>query len=336
MHRVTAHSPWAIQLAVKIDQHHSFCGALFRMSEERRHVVAAYLSAKMPKDIEMEGVGRFLLSAPHHQILSVAYDGDVPRGLRRALGRSGPAIHPERFYSLLKHLLSADDSAASKCLSHLPRLDLAKLLTVDALPHSLRTPSLVEALMSENEAGDVATAFRVLLENGIDEDWLVRSLRKVRTQSALSSVFQRAARRAKAPPHPVPASDFYRPIETGEELFAVAREFRNCLRNYTCAFLDEMQGTAFGVFTRGEHRTVVHLTQNDSGWKLEGMFKHRNRRPSSPTRELIESYLQQHGVIVERRRPRQASRWDSLHNIICADLLDFHFEFDIEQIDEVA
>lgn len=333
MTKITSHSPWVINLAVEIDRHYPFCGALFRMSEERRHVVAAYLCAKLPEDVEMKDVGQFLLSAPHHEILGVAYDADVPTGLRRALGRAGPNVHPERFYSLLKHLLSADDGAARKCISHLPRLDLAKLLTVDALPHSLRSLSLVDALMSENEARDVATAFCVLLDNGVDEQWLVRSLREVKTQSALSSVFQRAARRAKAPPHPVPASEFYRPISTGEELFAVAREFKNCMRNYTCAFLDERQGTAFGVFNRGEHRTVVHLTQNASGWKLEGIFKHRNRRPSAATRELIESYLQRHGVIVEGRRPRQRSRWDSLHNIICGDLLDLHFGFDIGLMD---
>ncbi|MBX7459840.1 hypothetical protein [Qipengyuania huizhouensis] len=333
---ITTHSSWVILLAIEIDLHHSFCGALFRMSEERRHVVAAYLSAKLPKDSETKDVGQFLLSAPHHEILSVAYDGDVPRGLRRALGRSGPAIHPEQFYSLLKHLLSSDDSEARKCLAHLPRLDHSKLMTVNALPNSLRTPSLVEALMSENEAGDVVTAFRVLLDNGVDEEWLVRSLREVRTQSALSSVFQRAARRAKAPPHPVPASEFYRPIETGEELFAVAREFRNCLRNYTCAFLDEGQGNAFAMVSRAEHRTVVHLVRGKAGWKLEGLFKSRNRRPSRPTREWIEAYLEEHGVIIERREPRAPTRWDSLHNLICSDLLQFNLDFGFEELDEAT
>lgn len=325
MPNVAAQSPWVIHLAVKIDEHYPFCGAFFRMSDERRHVAAAYLCAKPPEASEMKWLGQFLLSAPHHEILDVAYDGDVPKGLRRALGRSGPTIHPERFYSLLKSLLSTNKGETRKCLAHLPRLDHAKLMTVDALPNSLRTPSLVNALVNENEAGDVTTAFEVLLANGVDEDWLVRSLREVKTQSALSSVFLKAARRAKAPPHPVPPSNFYQPITTGEELFSVAREFRNCLRNYTCAFLDKGQGNAFAVVSRAEHRTVVHLVRGAAGWKLEGLFKHRNRRPSRPTREWIEAYLEEHGVIVERREPRAPTRWDALHNLICGELLDFEF-----------
>lgn len=332
MPRTFSHSPWVIRLAVEIDQHHPFCGALFRMSDERRHVVAAYLCAKPPEAIEMKDVGQFLLSAPHHEILSFAYDGDVPRGLRRALGRSGPSVQPERFYVLLVELLSLSRCHITRCIAQVPRVDLDTLLAMKALPPEACSPKLVQAVTGSTDAEDVRTAFEVLVERGVDAEWFAGCLREVKTQRALSSVFQKAARRANAPPHPVPPSDFYHPIETGEELFAVAREFRNCLRNYTTSFLDEAQGNAFAVVSRSEHRTVVHLVRGPSGWKLEGLFKPRNRRPSRPTREWIEAYLEEHGIIVERRKPKQPSRWDSLHNLICSDLLEFNLTFDIEEL----
>ena len=191
-------------------------------------------------------------------------------------------------------------------------------------------------MTGSTDGEDVRTAFEVLVERGVDAEWFARCLREVKTQRALSSVFQKAARRANAPPHPVPACDFYHPIRTGEELFAVAREFRNCLRNYTTSFLDEAQGNAFAVVSRAEHRTVVHLVREASGWKLEGLFKPRNRRPSRQTREWIEAYLEQSGVIVERRQPRAPSKWDSLHNLICSDLLEFNLDFGFEEPDEVS
>ncbi|MXO49661.1 hypothetical protein GRI69_15530 [Erythrobacter vulgaris] len=215
-------------------------------------------------------------------------------------------------------------------------MDLDTLLAIKTLPAQACSPKLVQAVMGKTDAEDVATAFEVLVERGVDAQWFAGCLRDVKTQRGLSSVFQKAARRANAPPHPIPASDFYQPIQTGEELFSVAREFRNCLRNYTTSFLDEVQGNAFAVVSRGEHRTVVHLVRGTSGWKLEGLFKPRNRRPSRASREWIEAYLEQHGIIVERREPRRPSRWDSLHNLICSDLLEFQLGFEVEAFDHMT
>jgi hypothetical protein len=318
---------------IELDVHTPFCGGFFRASPERRHVIATFLSANVSTECDAIDPAAFLLRSGHDEILSAAFHR-VPVGLRRALRRAGAVVHPERFYTLLVELLAGGDNRAAMCVAQVPRLDLDTLLTIKVLPSAARSPKLVQAVMGGKGAEDVATAFEVLVERGVDASWLAGCLRDVQTPSALSSVFQKAARRANAPPHPVPASDAYQPIRTGEELFSVAREFRNCLRNYTCSFLDEQQGNAFAVAARGEHRTVVHLIQGRSGWKLEGLFNIRNRRPSRPTREWIETYLEEHGIIVERREPRKASRWDSLHNIICPDLLEFNLTFDIDELPE--
>ncbi|MXO70001.1 hypothetical protein GRI72_14445 [Altererythrobacter marinus] len=332
---ITSHSPWVINYAIELDRHMSFCGEFFRASSERQHVVAAYLNARPPRECNASLVAEFLLRSRHGEILSAAFQ-NVPVGLRPALRRAGAVVHPERFYTLLVELLSCGESYITRCIAQVPRLDLDALLVIEALPPEACSPSLIQAVSGSADAKDVSTAFHVLVENGVDADWLADCLRDVKTQSSLSSVFQKAARRAIAPPHPVPASDFYQPIRTGEELFSVAREFRNCLRNYTCSFLDERQGNAFAVASRAEHRTVVHLVRGTAGWKLEGLFKSRNRRPSRPTREWIESYLREHGVIIEGRETRKPSRWDSVHNLIFGDLLDFQFGFDVDELDHVV
>lgn len=331
----TTHNAWILRHAIELDRHASFCGEFFRASSERQHVIAAYLSAKSQSECHNGEVAVFLLQAGHDDILAAAYES-VPSGLRRALRRAGAIVHAERFYGLLVELLSCGESHITRCIAQVPRVDLDTLLAIKALPPEACSPKLVQAVTGSTDAEDVRTAFEVLVERGVDAEWFAGCLREVKTQRALSSVFQKAARRAKAPPHPVPSSDFYHPIETGEELFSVAREFRNCLRNYTTSFLDEAQGNAFAVVSRAEHRTVVHLLRGPAGWKLEGLFKRRNRRPSRQTREWIEAYLEGHGVIVERRQPRTPSRWDSLHNLICSDLLEFNLDFGFEELDNVS
>ena len=332
---ITSHPDWILRRIIELDRHIPFCGEFFRASSERQHVIAAYLSAKSLSECDARDVADFLLQAGHDDILAASY-ASVPSGLRRALARAGAIVHAERFYGLLVEMLSSGDNQCKRCISQVPRVDLDTLLAIKALPPKACSPKLVQAVMGSTDAEDVRTAFEVLVERGVDAEWFAGCLREVKTQRALSSVFQKAARRAKAPPHPVPASDFYHPIQTGEELFSVAREFRNCLRNYTTSFLDEAQGNAFAVVSRGEHRTIVHLVRSGSGWKLEGLFKTRNRRPSRPTREWIEAYLEQHGVIVERREPRTPSRWDSLHNLICSDLLEFNLDFGFDDLDDAG
>ena len=330
---ITSHPHWVLHHAIELDRYTPFLGEFFRASSERQHVIAAYLSAKPPSKCDADYVAGFLLHSGHNDILAAAYE-NVPSGLRRALRRSGSIVHAERFYGLLVELLSGDESHIARCIAQVTHVDLDTLLAIKALPAKACSPKLIQAVMGKADAEDVAIAFEVLVERGVDAEWFAGCLRDVKTQRALSSVFQKAARRAVAPPHPIPASDFYQPIQTGEELFSVAREFRNCLRNYTCSFLDEGQGNAFAIASRGEHRTVVHLVRGPLGWKLEGLFKPRNRRPSRPTREWIEAYLEGRGIIVERREPRKPSRWDSLHNLICSDLLEFNLGFGFEEFDD--
>ncbi|MCD1589813.1 hypothetical protein K7H13_03425 [Qipengyuania citrea] len=332
---ITSHPHWVLRHAIELDRYTQFCGEFFRASSERQHVIAAYLSAKSLSECDARDVADFLLQAGHDDILAAAH-ASLPSGLRRALRRAGAIVHEEHFYGLLVELLSCGESHITRCIAQVPRVDLDTLLAIQALPPEACSPKLVQAVTGSTDAEDVRTAFEVLVDRGVDAEWFAGCLREVKTQRALSSVFQKAARRAKAPPHPVPSSAFYHPIETGEELFSIAREFRNCLRNYTTSFLDEAQGNAFAVVSRAEHRTVVHLVRGTAGWKLEGLFKPRNRRPSRTTREWIEAYLEENGVIVERRQPRTPSRWDSLHNLICSDLLEFNIDFGFEEVDEIS
>ena len=203
MTHIISHHNWIIRHAIELDRHTSFCGAFYRASSERRHVIAAYLSAKRQDGCDTGEVARFLLQAGHDDILNAAY-ATVPPGLRRGLRRAGKVVHAERFYFLLVELLSSSENRILRCIAQAPLLDLDTLLAINALPPEACSPKLIQAVSGSAVAEDVSTAFNVLVENGVDAEWLAGCLRDVKTQRALSSVFQRAARRAKAPPHPVP------------------------------------------------------------------------------------------------------------------------------------
>ena len=101
----TAPAQWAFDHIVEIDRHTPFCGAFFRASDERRQIIAAYLSAKPPTSDEMGDVGRFLLEADHRAILERAY-GSYIKGHRGALRRVGDVVAEVRVYTLLHQLLA--------------------------------------------------------------------------------------------------------------------------------------------------------------------------------------------------------------------------------------
>lgn len=326
MKHPTSHSSWVLNYIIDIDRLCvGFCGEFFRMSDERRQVIAAYLSAKPPSAEHMADVGRFLLGADHRAILAAGY-GEVQQGHRRALRRAGSEVQDRRFYSLLHQLLAnPPHDQIAHCVAHLPSLDLTKLLVLHLLPPSICRANVVSVIRGTQEANDVEIAFRLLISRGVDADALTHSIRQVQDFKALAKVFENAMLRAKAPAHPVPASSNYQPILTGEELHALARQFQNCARSYSTRLLDENEGHAFALVQHGKAKAVAHLIRDGSVWELDGLFGYRNSRPTRDLRDWVYEYLAGHGVKVEKRNQRKSSDWESLRRLTSDHLLDFGF-----------
>lgn len=106
------------------------------------------------------------------------------------------------------------------------------------------------------------------------------------------------------------------------------------MRSYTSRFLDECEGHAFALASRGNSKTIVHLKRNGRDWKLEGLFGPRNSRPSPHHRDWITRYLVSHGVLVDEPQPRKPSDWNSLSRLISEDLMGFDFGFELDDLED--
>jgi len=326
-----AHSEWIINLAVLIDAHQpGFCAeALYRVSHERRQVIAAYLAAKPPSERQMFEVGQFLRTANHRSILRAAY-GDATVGMRGALRRVEGAVKDAHFYTLLNELLSNPAyPRVGRCIARLPSLDLTKVQIVRYLrehPHLLKA-NVVEAVDSVRMAHDTVTAFRLLIERGVDETELTVAVDQVRSQRDFQRLWQSWTLKANALPHPVPATEDYVPILTGAALVSVSRRFQNCARRYVPKLIQAKDRHSFAEVKLGRERAVVHLRLEDEEWHLEGIFGRRNAKPSRGLRDHVQRYVQMHGVRVENQHHEETSEWDCLRRLASTP---FEFDFDMD------
>lgn len=326
MPQQASHAQWAIDLVVEIDRHcPGICGEFFRMSDERRQVIGAFLAAKPPVEARMAEIGRFLITSSHDAILSAAYE-IVPQGFRGALRRSG-VVQKRPYYALLFRLLATPEhNQVTKCVVGLASLDFARLLIIQKLPASICRSNVVGVLNKPSEAGDVVTAMRLLVARGVSEEALAQSIRQVQDASEMCRAFRNALLKANAPTHPIPAVGGYFPIRSVQELYSISREFRNCLRSYATSFVDEASTHAFAVVRVAAGRSVVHLTREGERWNLEGLYAPGNGCPPSQVRDWVKGYLVSHGVGVEDRYVRKSCEWDSVRRLTERDTLDFGFD----------
>lgn len=175
----------------------------------------------------MADVGEFLSRADHTAILSASHEGDVPTGLRRALRRVGPSAQDKRCYSLLSQLLAHPPHLSLvDCIFRLPSINRAKLLITRLLPDVLCRPNVVEAIKDVSGACDVTAAYHLLVARGVDAEALAQAICKVRSERELMNLWHRWLMKADCPDHPIPGSDAYEAITSGEELHRLSLRVR--------------------------------------------------------------------------------------------------------------
>lgn len=273
----------------------------------------------------MAATGDFLLASDHQTILRVAFDGNVPDGLRRALRRIGSSAQDQRCYTLLHQLLARPHhESLTACIYRLSSITRSKLLIARMLPEAICRANVVEAISDVSAATDVAGAFDQLVSRGVNGDDLADAIRKVRSERELMNLWHRWLIKADCPAHPIPASNSYTPVRSGEELVRLAKQFRNCGARY---LLPVMAGDdAMAVTEHGGKSAMVHLRFSEARWRCEGVYGPRNSPPSSALREALYEHLERHGVVVLSAIRRKPSEWDSLRRLIRHRTLDFDFD----------
>lgn len=273
----------------------------------------------------MADIGDFLSRADHAAILSAAHDGDVPTGLRRALRRVGPSAQDQRCYSLLSQLLAHPPHLSLvECIYRLPSINRSKLLIARLLPDALCRPNVIEAISDVAEASDVATAYNLLVARGVDADALAQAIRKVRSERELMNLWHRWLMKADCPDHPVPATEAYVPITSGDELHRLSLQYRNCAsKRYLLPFMSGEDGIA--VFSHEGKSAMIHLRHSEGRWRCEGAYGPRNAPPPSALREALYEHLEAYGVVVMSSTRRRPCDWDALQRLV-RGTFDFNFE----------
>lgn len=314
---------WCLNFVVELDLHSAgTAGAFLRASNERRQVVAAFLSTRTMPSAPDETVelATFISRADHRQILRAAF-GNPPAGLRRALARSGSRPHAKPFYQSLYRLFRSPEHArVPATIQRLDELDPTRLLIVEALPAPVCFPNLVKLVRSPKEASDVAELVELLIGNGIEATALYQALHRVTTADQLSELWDRWALKSVFPAHPIPPSPCYIPITTGEELRGVSLRYRNCVKRYLAQALDGE--SAFAEF-HATDRCIVHLKLHEGSWTVEGVHAKDNEPMSPDLYSDALDHVAKYDILPRPRHNQSPGQWNVLRRLTRSAVLDW-------------
>lgn len=309
---MTTHHDWTLTEVLKLDEAApGLAGHFLRASDERRHVMAAYLAARrrLPEQAQE---AEFLIGARHTHILRAAYD-IVPAGLRGALGRCGAQVHHASFYTDLHGKMSSSRDVA-RLVMRLPHVNPERLAIAKFLPDALRSPTLTMLLRDPDEAQNMAELFKLFTEAGADAAALVGALRRAGARNEVRCVWRSQLERLPFPAQPLPRTGTYEPVESARDLKLIALSFRNCVRRYLSDCLEGQ--VAFATFRASQQKLVIHLRRRSNLWFLDSCHAYANRRVDPDARSEAIAFLSQHGVHQFVRKSPNAGKWEPLRDII--------------------
>lgn len=302
MPTITPIAGWALDAIVAQDEMcPGFAGHYFRASDERRQVIAAFLSAGDADHGRNGAVGEYLSRADHRSILTRAFQ-HIPTGFRRALGKSGAQPHDTTYYADLHHALAHGLSHVVAAVMHATRLNPERLKIIKALPADLCDGRIVERIKDVQHARDLIAVTDLFEKRAGNRQGLVEAL--LSSRGSLEATVRRWCRQLEYVDHPIEESAVYKPIRNGVELHEAARKYQNCSRNYTASTLTGE--SAFGEFIALDARRVLLCFEKTQGnWTLEGVYVRRNRRVPADLDEQARDFVRMHDI---------PDRWEVRHS----------------------
>jgi hypothetical protein len=302
MHSVSPIAGWALDAIAHLDGYWpGLAGHFLRASDERRQVIAAFVAAVRIEADEAAVAGEFLAAADHRTILHLAY-GDVPKGLRGALARSGSQPHEPTYYvDLFNILFDPAQHRVAEIIRRLPTLDRTRIDIARLLPPEICFVSVIMRLDDVEEARDLVQAVGIMEERGVSRANLVRALGTSK-EADLGKVVGRWALAMSFPSNPIPACAGFRPIRNGRELRRVALQYRNCGRRYLTQALEG--DNAFGELQHAGSSVLLHLVKRDGVWTYESAYAARNKPVAADVASAAERFAARHGIV---RTPRFSS-----------------------------
>ena len=282
----------------------------------RRHAAAMMLERIDARGLgAIEDVVRLIERARDGDVAAGIIHQDPPAGLIKALGRCGETLWSTDDYRLLRRLFAAEDTM--RLLRHLPELRPGPLARIDRLPDALRTANIV-ARLPDNAAAieDLGAAWHLALRiHGAAGAPHLRA-RWDRAETALK-LFDMAAEAL----HPAAFGQLARRPDLGAQfvrvddrkmLDAVAREFKNCLRNYAAA---QVAGRmCVFVWRDADPAIVFALCADAAGWRLAEAKLRDNADVSEADLKALVARLADAGVRTGEAADKLRIR---LHEHIC-------------------
>nr|WP_086494245.1 hypothetical protein [Novosphingobium panipatense] len=293
MATITPVSGWALDSIVAIDEvYPGFAGHYLRASDERRQVIAAFLSDNSPGHDAEDAIGEFLTQADHRSILTQAF-GHIPAGFRRALAKSGGQPHDAAYYRELYDLLSFEQVHVVTAIMHVTHLNAERLEIIRMLPRDLCDSRIIERVKDMQHARDLIAVIDLFDERTDMRTGLTEAIRC--SSAPLEATVRRWCRQIEYAEGPIKGCTSYQPVRNGMELHEVARRYENCSRNYTVAAL--LGESAFGEFIAQDGRRVlICFDKTDGSWKLEGLYGRRNRSIADDLAMQAREFVGKHGI----------------------------------------
>lgn len=271
MKSIAPFSGWMLDRIALLDEATpGFAGHYLRASDERRQVIAAFLSATELDDGALNEAADFVMEADHRSILIRAF-GSVPTGLRSALGRSGPQPHEPTYYRQIVTLLSGGNRRVIEAIWRSTVMNPDRVATITACPTDLCDSRILNKIKDRKHAADVVLSIDLLGRRGVDRASVVEALRR---SDSINDTIKRWSLRMAFPTGPIPAADGYRPIRNGIELSEIARKYRNCSRGYFSSATSG--GHAFGEFCHEGAEVLISFDKTDGMWIVDGVYTYRN------------------------------------------------------------
>ena len=212
---------------------------------------------------DAQAVEPLLFRTKRRVLLDRVRPGADPRLLTLAARLAG-RLWPAAAYRRLAVL--ANDPAAVHLLCRARRITRRQVSELARVPDAYRHRAVLARLRKAGDAQRVLFAVQLVerIRPDLTRVAILRTLAQTPDHVGLEAWTRRHFRSASFPAPPRPGSDAMRPLRSWDEVQAVARAFRNCVRSHVS---DVLNGSAYLYVLRvgGQDRAVVEVSRVADG-----------------------------------------------------------------------
>lgn len=257
-------------------------------SAARRHIWHAVFSARQRDTRTFSDIRKSLTERRGKDLIREAY-GSCPPGMIRLLSKLGPRAESSDFYRAVHSALSRGD-ILTRILQHEKSIDPRMVYGIAYLPTDRITARIASFALRRGVSDIDIEELSWVGRRIADFDQSGKTLESISKSSNPITALRKAIANLPFPRAPWEAQGIS-PVQSAEELAAVARRMGNCLADpdqFYSSCLDVHAGLAYYFQTPGDNNLLLKFSKfGNLGWYLDECRGLRNRRPSKDEIEHI-------------------------------------------------